>query len=423
MVCCGGDEKEKVSAFEARKLLTAQLPEDIDPASDIHTMLQWSSLVYTAASLREIVRDNEKSLPGNEDKENTTAFIEPELVWTQILEEDINPFDGTFLKGILQAKPIMKFLEMNKAYLTDDEGLIAYNPRGDSHVTPVIFSQLENLGEAFDSDIIEYDDEFVDGSSTELVFAIIVNRTRKRVVLVFRGSAVLKDFIVDASFFKMTPPQIMEFAGAEVDIHTGFSNYLFGQTQDEFGKNKFTQICDILKQVLSYKDESLGYDYTDYDLFLTGHSLGGGLAQLLAMTLVGSQESKAWIPTPVRCISYASPCVGDKEYYELYVDMEKKGLLRHLRITNDGDVVPSGPTMSFWQTGLNMHVQKNQKVQFKYHKNKKGMLNQFRGLASLTRHPLTDYRQNLFTEENAADVNMTTVELFDKYVDFDNENC
>lgn len=70
----------------------------------------------------------------------------------------------------------MKFLELNKEYLTNDEGLIEFNPRGDSQITPVIFEQLATLTEAFDSDIIEYDDEFVDGSSTELVFAIIVNR-------------------------------------------------------------------------------------------------------------------------------------------------------------------------------------------------------------------------------------------------------
>ena len=66
---------------------------------------------------------------------------------------------------------------MNKAYLIDEEGELAFNPDGNSSADPVVMKQLDNLEEAFDGDMIEYDDEFVEGvGGTELVFSIIVNR-------------------------------------------------------------------------------------------------------------------------------------------------------------------------------------------------------------------------------------------------------
>ncbi len=51
-----------------------------------------------------------------------------------------------------------------------------------------------------------------------------VNRSRKRVVVVFRGSVVLKDFIIDAKIIKKTPSQIKQFAGRKVDGHRGFAD-------------------------------------------------------------------------------------------------------------------------------------------------------------------------------------------------------
>jgi len=397
--------------------LARPLPDKIDKTCDINTMLQLSNIVYTTATLRSIVREHEKTVDGNENKEHSVAFEKPELVWTQEQEEDTNPFEGTFLKHIIKAEPLVEFIKLNEAYLTDEEGELAFNHKGDSTIKPTIVKQLENLEEAFDGDMIEYDDEFVEGvGGTELVYSIIVDRSRKRVVVVFRGSAALKDFIVDARIIKKTTPQIEEFAGRKVDVHRGFSNYLFGKTRDSQGRSKFTQIVDILKQVFSYKDDAKGYDYSGYDLFITGHSLGGGLAQLLAFVLAGSKESKDFVPTPVKAISFASPCVGDKHFYKKYLEFEKEGKLRHLRVSNEGDVVACVPSVGYRQTGLNLHGVPGRMIQVKYRNNKKSSLLQF-GLSFVSKHSLNSYSERLFTDENADIVNKTTMELYDEYAD------
>ena len=174
-------------------------------------------------------------------------------------------------------------------------------------------------------------------------------------------------------------------------------DYLFGKTRDSQGRSKFTQIVDILKQVFSYKDDAKGYDYSGYDLFITGHSLGGGLAQLLAFVLAGSKESKDFVPTPVKAISFASPCVGDKHFYKKYLEFEKEGKLRHLRVSNEGDVVACVPSVGYRQTGLNLHGVPGRMIQVKYRNNKKSSLLQF-GLSFVSKHSLNSYSERLFIE-------------------------
>mmetsp|Transcript_13087 Transcript_13087/g.19095 ORF Transcript_13087/g.19095 Transcript_13087/m.19095 type:complete len:92 (-) Transcript_13087:27-302(-) len=90
----------------------------------------------------------------------------------------------------------------------------------------------------------------------------------------------------------------------------GFSNYLFGGVSD----GRYDKIINLLKQVYD-QDE-----FKDYELFITGHSLGGGLSQLLGFTLAGS-PSADFIPKPVKCITYASPTVGNKHFYNHFQKM------------------------------------------------------------------------------------------------------
>ena len=119
--------------------------------------------------------------------------------------------------------------------------------------------------------------------------------------------------------------------------------YLFGNTNNDEGKSKFYQILATLKELYAYKDEEAGRDYSDYDLYVTGHSLGGALAQLLAFTLAGSKDSD-FLPKPVTAISYASPQVGKSGYLRAFEKLEKDGKLRHIRVSNEGDVVPVAPS-------------------------------------------------------------------------------
>ena len=65
------------------------------------------------------------------------------------------------------------------------------------------------------------------------------------------------------------------------------------------------------------KDSESGRDYSDYELYVTGHSLGGGLAQLTGFALAGSEKCTN-IPSPITTISFASPTAGDEEYNKAF---------------------------------------------------------------------------------------------------------
>jgi hypothetical protein len=113
-----------------------------------------------------------------------------------------------------------------------------------------------------------------------------------------------------------------------------------------------------LKEVLAEKEND------GYELFITGHSLGGALCQLLSYELAAYGEigEKDPFPLPIRAISFASPQIGNKEgFAQAYQALEKAGRVRHLRVTNKGDVVPEAPFgYHYAQTGVNVHVKEKE---------------------------------------------------------------
>jgi predicted lipase len=98
-------------------------------------------------------------------------------------------------------------------------------------------------------------------------------------------------------------------------------------------------IVKNLKEVLAEKQND------GFELFITGHSLGGALCQLLSFELASYSEigEKDPFPLPIRAITFASPQLGNKEgFAQAYQALEKADRVRHLRATNQGDVVPEG---------------------------------------------------------------------------------
>ncbi len=194
------------------------------------------------------------------------------------------------------------------------------------------------------------------------------------------------------------------------------TDYLFGETSEAFGdskESKFTQILRILKQIYENKAND-GHDYSDYKLHITGHSLGGGLTQMLAFTLAGSEKA-AFIPKPVIGISYASPAVGNKTYYETFQRLEKESKLRHIRVSNQGDIVAAVPSVGYHQTGINLHANgKGGKMEVKYHNNKKSFFSQF-NLGFVSKHGLGDYEKYMFIDDNEEILSMEVEEMYEKY--------
>ena len=163
----------------------------------------------------------------------------------------------------------------------------------------------------------------------------------------------------------------------------------------------------VLKEVYSYKES--GRDYSDYDLEITGHSLGGSLAQLLSFILAGSKEAD-FIPKPVTAITWASPVVGNKKFFLDYRDLEKSNKVRHIRVSNRNDVIACSPglgiTKPYWQTGVNIYLKStNKKAEVKY-ENTRSIISQTSPI-SLKAHSLykgsRSYYKRLFAKEEGTD--------------------
>jgi len=335
------------------------------------------------------------------------------------------------------AAAILEFLKLNQKHIRQEEyGDFEFVRSGEVNEehTPWMVKSLEELGSEFDADILEFDDEHTDvGLRNTLVYSIVVNRKSKRITVVFRGSVgsvtkAAKDWLVNGRLWRTTirtPPIIREFTGKRnLRIAKGFADYLLSKPIME-DEPKIEQIINVLKEVYAFKDESNGRDYSDYKLYITGHSLGGALTQLCAFVLAGSEKT-AFIPKPINAISFASPIVGTSGFLKEYQKLERDGKLRHIRVSNQHDIV-SAELPGYKQTGVNFHVKKGEKMEVKY-------LNPKRGLSLLSLDTLngahmlqteTGHYPHIFAEDengnllNKDDLDKSIEQLYDDYAELE----
>ena len=223
-------------------------------------------------------------------------------------------------------------------------------------------------------------------------------------------------------FVRKTPAEILEFASEDVDVHAGFTNYLFKKPSRRDENTKYEQILDVLEEVYAYK--APGRDYSNYEMYVTGHSLGGALTQLLAFTLSGSPRAQSFLPAkkPVTAISYASPDCGTKGYLKKFTELEKENKLRHIRVSNNGDAVPILlSTGTFWasfkQPGVNVHLHPKKKADIAYNKIQRNFINPF---TALDRHSPTDHRARLFLEDGLVNKDILSKSVEEIYSEYAN---
>lgn len=174
------------------------------------------------------------------------------------------------------------------------------------------------------------------------VYAVMKDEHRKRIIITFRGSVGgnedwNRNFQAFNSNIKVSPviSSLMEDKYNEtVLVHQGFREYLF-DNDHRFPKERIEEIVTDVNKVHE----------PGYQIYVSGHSLGGALASLLAYRLGGGKED--WIPKPVNCITFSSPMVGSEGFRLAFEKLEEKGLVRYFRITNNEDVVPAVPPISF----------------------------------------------------------------------------
>jgi predicted lipase len=198
--------------------------------------------------------------------------------------------------------------------------------------------------------------------ATQCVYGVLKDYTNKRIIVVFRGSTDLstRDWQTNfsAQLEGMTTPKLLVDSldghmKERVLVHRGFYNYIFNNKLAK-GVQRYDMILNDIKPSVE----------KGYKIYVTGHSLGAALSFLLAFKLAGSD--KAWIPKPITCINYASPFVGASGFRAAFTQLEKMGLIRYLRITNDFDTAPAIPPISIGcrkkfmkHVGINLRCQRS----------------------------------------------------------------
>ena len=136
------------------------------------------------------------------------------------------------------------------------------------------------------------------------------------VLAAFRGTESLPDWLTNLQAVKDPGPW------KNTKVHEGF--------QDSFMASAL-QIGEIIGRNLA----------ADHQVWLTGHSLGGALAVLLAATLLESG-------LPVHGLyTFGAPRVGDKKFARA-LDTSLQGVAANWRVVNVDDLVPHVPPESFF---------------------------------------------------------------------------
>jgi len=178
--------------------------------------------------------------------------------------------------------------------------------------------------------------KFFNNKTTDLQVGITISDTHRRICVVFRGSESKSDWYYDLSFVKT---QLHD----DVYVHGGFHKQLHND-------NMYVQLTEELKQLIG--------KYPNYEIYITGHSLGAALS-----TLYGYEISRE-ISNTITVVSFASPRVGNTPFKTAF---DAQSNLIHYRVSNKRDIVTAAPNINFTHVGINITLTDNKyKVYYKY---------------------------------------------------------
>jgi len=151
---------------------------------------------------------------------------------------------------------------------------------------------------------------------TDIQGLIVRDDARKEVVVALRGSISVTDIVIDSQVL------LVPFASPGVKLPSGtrvHSGFLFAWD------SVAVQVVATVKRVLD--------EHPDYSIVTTGHSLGGSLALLAAVSLQQNIQK-----SPIRTYSYGAPRTGNKIFSD-YVNATF-GEKAH-RVVHGNDGVPT----------------------------------------------------------------------------------
>ena len=160
-----------------------------------------------------------------------------------------------------------------------------------------------------------------EGEDVQFYSCVVQNK----LIIVFRGSSSMEDFVADAKFFQKKVSQEISTT-PEIKCHSGFLN-------------QFMAALPTLVKILSTNH---------LDVVVVGHSLGGALATICAMHLkCGSLKSNKH----VTCITFGSPRVGNAAFvkeFDAHIDS--------IRVVNCCDIVTMKPYFGYYHVKGEMKI-------------------------------------------------------------------
>ncbi|KAI5437253.1 hypothetical protein KIW84_023393, partial [Lathyrus oleraceus] len=103
-----------------------------------------------------------------------------------------------------------------------------------------------------------------------------------------------------------------------------------------------TRIISLIRLAIGYVDDHSEFTHK-WHIYMTGHSLGGALAILLALELSSNQLAKRGVIS-ITMYNFGSPRVGNKRFVKVYNEKVKDSW----RIVNHKDIIPTmGRFMSY----------------------------------------------------------------------------
>lgn len=162
---------------------------------------------------------------------------------------------------------------------------------------------------------------------------ITVSHALKRISVIFRGSNQAVDWLHD---FMICKREIEH----GIYVHLGFYKTLMKE-------KLFENLLNSVKSLLQ--------EYKSYNLVLSGHSLGGGLATLFGYLISNK------INDNITIITFASPRVGNENWAKKFNNLKN---VRHYRVVNQKDVVTAMPYIGFYHCGNLININSKNKLSF-----------------------------------------------------------
>lgn len=149
----------------------------------------------------------------------------------------------------------------------------------------------------------------------------------------------------------------------------------------------------------------------DFDMYVAGHSLGGALAILFA-SAAAAMEASHPVFRKIRVVTFAAPLVGNQAFDRAVRNFEKRGTLKLMRISNEGDIIATSHLFrEYIANGVNMHLRTDGTMELK-HGNTKHITTQIFGDFFVSHSFPEHERRRLFLDAQHSVLDRTYDEVY-----------